>query len=81
MLKPGVDVLIRAKVLDDGRLLVSPGAVIDSRATDIVGDADAGMGLGERAMLVMYFRSEQERQRFADGLHSGGDRGRSDYAQ
>lgn len=76
-MKPGADMLIRATVLDDGRLLVSPGAVIEPYAVDILGEIERGQGLGEAAMLMMYFGSEQERQRFADGLHSGTNSGRS----
>jgi hypothetical protein len=75
-MKPGSDMLIRATVMDDGRLMVSPGAVIDARAVDVLGEIERGKGLGEAAMLMMYFRCEQDRQRFADGLgYTGGDRG------
>ncbi len=70
MFKAGADVLIRAKVLADGRLLVAPGAVIEPHAVDVLGDIEHGKGFGEQVGMVMFFRSEQDRQKFADGLGS-----------
>lgn len=65
----GTSVLVRAKVLADGKVLVAPGACVSAECLDIVA---RDVSDGKLHVMVGYFRNADDLRSFAEAVPTAG---------
>lgn len=65
--KPGEEVLIRARVTDDGRSVrLGPGVEVGAGSVEIMTDLPVFDETAQPAALLMFFHCAEDRQAFAE---------------